>query len=261
MLRRIDFYYFLTLGLILYTLVGFPSCNHKPKAHPSHNVTRQQLASHATIFREDGEDLGLCTSTAIGPHAFIVAAHCDESEDADTIHFDLATEDHHIIAITDDGRDHRIYLIDGTPFKNFVLVHQVVSTVGEVETIYGVGGAAYPPVAKYGVATACEDPSDLDAASGIQCSTIPVIPGDSGSAIYNNKAEIVGLVTYHDGSVSPSAEIGFALNFPQAQLDKAATFSDEDIHQIESFMEFLKSIERSEGISAKDHKRTEGVRH
>jgi hypothetical protein len=52
-----------------------------------------------------------------------------------------------------------------------------------------------------------------------------VIPGDSGSAVYNTKGEIVGIVTYLDRSVEPSGAVGFTLSFTPKELGEAAAFN------------------------------------
>lgn len=173
-----------------------------------------------------GEELGQCSATAIGPHAFLTAQHCDERGKAKQVRIDLATEKHDLIAATTDNRDHIIFLVDGTPFTNLVDVHQlqVLGGVGRDVVLYGDGDEVYPPMPKYGKITNCDDPSDIDAASGILCTTIHPIEGDSGSAIYNAEGEIVGLLTYGapDGS-----SVGFALNFTADQLATAKTFNGE----------------------------------
>ena len=224
-MKRTDLYYFITLALALFMIFGFPTINHKPKTHPIRPVTRQQLTSQLLVLKDKyGEDKGICTGTAIGPHAVMTAAHCNEHDDILSMSIDMSTETHTIISESGDGRDHVIMLLDGTAFKHISSVIQGTPKQDEVVTIYGDGGGEFPPVAKYGRVTNCQDPSDIDYESGIECTTLPVIPGDSGSAVFNSKGEIIGIVTYKDGSTNPAGEIGFSLNFTQKELNEAAEF-------------------------------------
>jgi hypothetical protein len=228
--KRTDFYYFLTLGLILLFLFGdsikLPHL-HKPM-RPVIAMPKEQLSSHAvTLQDEDDEPYGECTGTAIGPHALLLAEHCLHRGKAHSVTLDYSTEDHEILAAAGDGRDHAILLLDGTPFKNIVDVKQVQAKENEALIYFGAGGEQYPPVPKVGRSVNCEDPSDVDVSSGVLCTNLPAIQGDSGSAIFNLKGEIVGLITY-TVSEAPYTNVDFALNFEQKQLDVAATFSGKE---------------------------------
>jgi hypothetical protein len=182
------------------------------------------------IFYENFEEGHGCTGTAIGPHAFLTGTHCDPEAKATHVRLDLSHERHEIIASHDDGHDHTIYIVDGTALKNIAQVQQAsVIATGDIETLYGVGGGEYPPVPKYGHVTDCNDPSDMDQSAGETCSDIHVIPGDSGSAVWNSKGEVVGLVTYQDNSVEPSGMISFTLDFSPEDWALAVNFSDEDL--------------------------------
>ena len=234
MIRRFDFYYFLSLGLLSLALFGVPTFTHPhQRAKLPSAMPRERLASHAIWYKDPyGGFFGLCSGTAIGPHSIITAAHCNEKNQAAEIALDESTETHKILAVTGDGHDHEIYLLDGTPFTNIEPFKQAMTfKMGETVTIFGDGARAYPPVPKYGAIQECEDPSDVDAAAGEHCTSIHVVPGDSGSAIYNVKGEIIGLVTYQDTSTSPSSEAGFATHFSPEVLEKAKTFNgtDEDL--------------------------------
>jgi hypothetical protein len=225
MIRRTDFYYFLTLGILAVTLFGFPKVPHRHHIAPT-TTTKEQRASHMiTFLDDDGERKGVCTGTSTGPHSLLTAEHCNAEGDSTQITIDRSTEKHKLLAAAGDGRDHVIYLLDGAAFTNYEVVKQVKPVLGETVTMYGDGESLYPPVPRYGKVFSCEDPSDLDESAGQECSTLQVIPGDSGSAVYNVRGEIVGTVTYQsrdeDGKVS---EIGFALNFEQDKLDVARTF-------------------------------------
>lgn len=228
-MKRIDFYYFFTLWLVLcygaLTLFGgsAPAVFHNPATYTKH-TTKEQLASHMVTFLNDkGEEGGTCSATAIGPHAFLTARHCDQQYDAEGVQFDRTLEQHDILGHISDRRDHTIYITNGTPFTNYSPVVAADAVVGETVTMYGDGSRIYPPLPHFGKVMDCDDPSDLAAAAGEACFSLQIIPGDSGSAVYNTKGEIVGLITYSIMHEPFTAE-GFALHFSQSVLDRAASF-------------------------------------
>jgi hypothetical protein len=230
-MKRFDhyFFYFLTLGLIYFVFSGVPKFHHSAanaRTDVFHPTAQQKTAHMITMLDEDGFRLGVCTATAVGPHAFLTAEHCSENGKAKMVTFDLATEKHRIYAASFDNRDHMLILVGGTAFTNYLPITQGVPKLGETVTIYGDGRMEYPPIPKYGKIFDCGDFSDIDNAAGETCYSLHVIPGDSGSAVYNTKGEIVGLVTYQttedDGTI---AGRGFTLHFKQATIDEARTFS------------------------------------
>ena len=226
-MKHFGFYYFLTVVLLYVFYFGVPSLPSLPPSAKSYaaHPTKEQLASHMVQFYDrHGEEIGQCSATAIGPHAFLTAEHCNERGKAVAVRFDLATEFHDLIAATYDYRDHVIYFVSGTPFTNLEEVKEVEykgTSAGDTVVLYGDGEELYPPFPKYGNHIPCYDPSDVDEASGIACFSIHPVEGDSGSAIYNAKGEIVSLLTY--GAPDGSSE-GFALNFSAEQLEGAKNF-------------------------------------
>jgi hypothetical protein len=225
LVKRIDFYYFLSLGLILLAIFGVPKYNkHRPVLQSVATMSKQQLASHSLLLEdEDGETLGMCTGTAVGPHSLLTAEHCMRRGVVKQLSIDLATEDHKILAVAGDGRDHVLLLLDGSPFTNYIIVKFGTAKLKDIVSMYGSGGREYPPVYKSGQVVDCQDPSDVDINAGIVCTTLPVIPGDSGSAVYEADGEMVGIVTYSD-TERPYTNVDFALNFSQKMYNDAAAF-------------------------------------
>ncbi len=214
-------------ALIILAAFSFISLPKKPHGHKPLPTTMsvEQKASHYLFMQGSyGSGIGVCTGTAIGPHAILTAAHCDKENEVKQVQIDLATETHEVMSTVADGRDHIIMLVDGTPFTNIETVVYGTAALGEPVVFYGVGGAVYPPVAKHGVVSDCQDPSDVDAAAGQWCMTASAIPGDSGSAVYNAQGQVVGIVTYLDLDTLPTGTIGYALCFTEKQLADAAVF-------------------------------------
>jgi hypothetical protein len=121
-----------------------------------------------------------------------------------------------------DDRDHVIYFIDGPAFTNIIYVMEGRGIIGEGITIYGSGGAVYPPRSLYGRVIGCNDPSDVDDDAGGSCFSIPVIRGDSGSAVYNHQGQILALITYA-GPIEDTS-FSFALNFTENDFQKAREY-------------------------------------
>lgn len=222
------------LLLLAATLLVVGTVKHRPIVKPvaQRPITIQQRAEHRIKIEGEGQ----CTATAVGPHALLTALHCDE-KDLTAVTLDLSMRKFHLLSKTLDGRDHVIYIIDGEALQNFVPLQPGVHPAGTFERIYiyGSGGGAYPPQYKSGTrTTAITDVSEIDQADGLQFYSIPVIPGDSGSAIYGEDGRIIGVVTYKigapkDGNWESEEDdnilklgAGFDVNFTAAQLTAIA---------------------------------------
>jgi|SRR5882672_1360183 len=188
---------------------------------------KQELAAHMIMFLDShGEPDAQCTGTAVGPHAFMTAAHCNDSDTPDVlVQIDLSTKRFHLIAVNSDHRDHVIYLTDAT-FVNYVDVNERPAIVKEPVHMWGCGEGTFPPRELTGKVDEQDDKSDIDAADDAHGYSLHVIPGDSGSAIYGNDGAIVGLVTYSHSTwfgLRHTAK-GFGLAFSPEALLVARTF-------------------------------------
>ena len=125
-----------------------------------------------------------------------------------------------------DGRDHLMVALSESPFKNTVDIssdHKPL-VVGEKLHIYGCGGRQFPCELKEGVFSNRDEVSDVDQSAQYGDYSISVIPGDSGSAVYNSQNEVVALITYESiesktfffYSYKIISASGFDLNFSQA---------------------------------------------
>jgi hypothetical protein len=172
-----------------------------------------------TFLTDEEKPKSLCSSTAIGPHTILTAAHCNlgkGDEHSTEVKLDYAVRNYHILAELDDGQDHTMLLLDGPAFKAFIPnLKPADPQPGDEVVLYGDDQGQYPPLPKYGVidgAMTDADVSDVDQGDGIEYYTINAIHGDSGSAIYDLKdGRIVGLLTYGVGREKAAS---FALDFP-----------------------------------------------
>jgi len=188
---------------------------------------KQELATHMIMFLDKvGEPDAQCTGTAIGPHAFMTAAHCNDGINPDDmIQIDLSVKHFQLIAVSNDHRDHVIYLTDAT-FTNYVDVRERPANAKEPVHMWGDGEGTFPPRELSGKVLHQDDKSDIDAGDDAHEYSLNVIPGDSGSAIYGNDGAIVALVTYrHDSffGLRHTAK-GFGLAFSPEALLIARTF-------------------------------------
>lgn len=194
-------------------------------------MTLQQRASHMISYlNEDGKETTLCTATAVGPHALLTASHCNDGarrDISDTIKIDYSDHHYNILAVNDDDRDHQLYLIDGPAFKNFVTIVQGVPVPSESVHFYGFGEGVYPSSLRRGRVRPYDDPSEVDAAAQFFTYDLSSYHGDSGSAIYNDKNEIVGLVSYGVVWYGSEKEGSYALDFDATDLNVVAMFDPE----------------------------------
>jgi Trypsin-like peptidase domain len=199
--------------------------NHK---HKHDHITLAQAASHSIIFLNKYDTpKGLCSSTAVGPHTLLTAAHCNSGKDDDhytTINLDYAVRQYHILAELTDNQDHVLYYLDGPSFVFYIPDFSPASPkAGDEVVIYGDGLGAYPPRPLYGRINGFlsdRDVSDVDQGAGIVYYDMSIQHGDSGSAVYdiNDHHRIVGLMTYglgfNDERGSSVVAVSFALAFP-----------------------------------------------
>ena len=204
-------------------------------AMPRHpESTAQRKAAHQIVFdvqHTDEDDTveighGLCTASAIGPHALLTATHCDAGQT--TLSVDNSLTPITIISRIADGADHTIFLVNGPAFND--TMGQFYSTkgdkMGDRIFLYGDGGGMFPPQYRVGyrmgsiVMTTKEAPEGMPTGE-LWLFDVSIIGGDSGSAIYNEHGQLVTIVTYGMGDHYCGA---YPLHFTQTQIDQAEQF-------------------------------------
>lgn len=211
------------IALVVTSAVLMFSCGGSPKPfQQNHPVNMEVKSSHMLIFAtEDGRGVDLCTATAVGPHALLTADHCNANDELPELTVDYTPRQYHIMDVMHDDHEHQIIFVDGPAFKDIEPYRARAPKVGETVHIEGFGHGVYPATDKQGIVLDEYDPSEVDRDMGLFYSSVPAIPGDSGSAIYAEDGSMVGLLTYgfHKGRHSESG--GFTLAFTPEQIDRA----------------------------------------
>jgi len=216
---------------IISKVVSGPDLENRPTVSVT-GMSREQRASHMISYLdEDGKEKALCTATAIGPHALLTASHCNDgirSKASTAIKIDYSAHHYSILAVTSDDRDHDIYLIDGPAFRYTVPLVQGVPKPDDSVRFYGFGEGVYPSTERDGKIFADEDPSDVDHAVQFFLFKIPVYHGDSGSAIYNQQGQVIGVVSYLVVWYGSEKMGAYALNFSPDRIETAQKFDPRD---------------------------------
>lgn len=195
----------------------------------NHKSIPQERSTHAIVFLEEsGEPVGLCTATAIGPHALMTAQHCNEGKvPLTTVLVDASVRRYRLLARRVDNRDHVIYLLDGPAFKNVDPYITRPPVMGENIFIVGCGKNDFPCDIKRGKVIDEYDPSEVDQQDEIFYFSVPVVHGDSGSIVYGEDGAVLGIVTYL--VVKGQEGSGFQTAFSKEDIDVARTFDLLDI--------------------------------
>lgn len=204
-------------------------------AMPKHPESApQRKAAHQITFEvkrvdDDGTievGRGLCTASAIGPHALITATHCDAGQTG--LYVDNNTVVYPIVGHIVDGEDHTIFLIGGPAFKDTMgaFYSDKADKVGDRIFLYGDGGGMFPPQYRIGYRMGSLVMTTNDAPEGMPTGElyifdINIVGGDSGSAIYDEHGKLVTLVTYGIGGHYCGA---YPLHFTASQIDQAEKF-------------------------------------
>ena len=217
-------------GLVVVVLISLSVMTYRLGNVLNHlhaDTTPQEGATHMIqLVNPYGRQVGLCTATAIGPHALLTAHHCNPEGRNKQVDIDYATRHFHIQQTLVDDHDHDIYLLDGPAFKNTVTYSVRPAKVGEPVYMWGDGEGTYPSRQLTGQAITTFDPSDVDQDAGEVSFSLQCIPGDSGSAVYGSDGKIVALITY---GVDDSGESMFNTFDHPYSLDFMPSFTDDQI--------------------------------
>ena len=202
-----------------------------PQRKATHEIIFPVIVPSETPGQPPELHHGLCTSSAIGPHALLTATHCDVGET--TLSVDRETGNRHVLGRVADGQDHTILFVDGPAFQDTMgklydpdSYH--MDKEGDDVFMFGDGGGMYPPQYRkgYRMDSVVFEPGEVDermpANSTVYLFDMPIVGGDSGSAIYDRHGKLVTLVTYgiEDGKYCGA----YAMAVTEAQIKLARKF-------------------------------------
>lgn len=182
--------------------------------------TEAEMAEHQMGIGE-----GMCSGSAIAPHAFLTAAHCLHEMEVPAVVFD-GDKPAKVEHILEDDNDHVILLVSGVTFQNTIPYHTHTPTVGEKVFYFGNAAAiGLKDLYREGYFAGLENlPTEGDAEESVvfQAFMMPVVPGDSGSVILNEQGDIVGVVSI--GWNVPAITGAFPLQFTRTAILMAESY-------------------------------------
>lgn len=128
--------------------------------------------------------LSQCGATAVGPHTVLTASHC--LADVRVITLDGLPYD--VVSVTHDGADHALIRVEGT-FKRWAKRGDPAK-VGDAVYFRG-SPRGFTPLYRWGQVSG----HYTEAGDRFTLYDMQVAPGDSGSGVFNDDGELVGVVS------------------------------------------------------------------
>lgn len=201
---------FLSGLIVLATLVS----NSAPSFNNTHGRTVR-----ITIKNPDGESS--CGATAISKHALLTARHC--LDDMRGLAIDGSPTK--VLLETDDDGDHSLIVVDGT-FTHYISFTIINPHLGEPVYIFGNPGKFRDLLRKGYVAGTIPPDKNRDFSSTVY--DFNGFFGDSGSAIFNEKGQIVGVVSYIIGRSNENVQwkimASNPINFTLKQIETVENY-------------------------------------
>lgn len=145
--------------------------------------------AHQTSFRLDmknkGKDAGHCSATAVGPHTILTAKHCTSPD----VTYSIPSGELKIKSITDDGSDHVLMDVDKT-FDVWAQISLTQPETGAHVYIWGNPGDLSDVYREGTISGVVEEDGKV-----VILVDINGFFGDSGSGVFNEKGEVVGVIS------------------------------------------------------------------
>ena len=150
---------------------------------------------------------GHCSGTAISENVILTAAHCFETDEA--ISFKVNGRQTKVTKIARDGNDHILVMVD-ISFATKAELSSKAAKVGDKVFYYGNPGIKHQY--RTGYVTGFHDKAMLLDVNSWR--------GDSGAAIFNERGEIVGVVSAMAVNDMFKLTIAYPLAFTRAQYER-----------------------------------------
>lgn len=158
-----------------------------------------------TLILADG---GICSGTAVGPHVIASAAHCVAD---DPVEIRFRGQLFRITSIVRDGSDHALIRVDGDlgDFAKLGLPPKIGDTL---HVIGNPGGR--PQLYRRAVVAGRPAGEEYRHALYVDCRCWK---GDSGAALFNDRGQLVGIVSAIDGEGLWYMTVAFPFTFTAQQ--------------------------------------------
>src|ERR1019366_7971869 len=219
MLQKLIFVLMLSLGLSSSVPVSSPTVAAATKtAVEQQHATTHRLAVYDLLKGDKfNDEVGHCSATVVGPHAILTAQHCFLN--SNLIRLDAETEPLHILAAFIDGSDHVIYLVDRT-FTAWASISERPLVPNEPVHLWGAPGKN-TDVYRSGYFQKMTTEKSIDPAEKFQFEMfiLPIFPGDSGSAVFDEPGSVIAVTSMPHASAE---SLDVPLAFSQMQLNLAS---------------------------------------
>lgn len=163
--------------------------------------------------------IAICSTTAVGKHTLLTAAHCDSPSGVVMVDGELAV----ITGKVFDGNDHELMIVDKT-FRHFARFAETKVKIGQRVWIRG-NPKGIPNMLREGIFSGsfkvtAPVPGIMDGVYFIHMYNLNSTGGDSGAAVFNNNGEIVDVVSVSYLDENFHLMGAFELNFKETDLAK-----------------------------------------
>jgi hypothetical protein len=199
---------------------------------PAADFKAQQHKATITIVMSDKDDARSagCSATAIAPHVILTAEHCNVKDGRLYLNQNDKPFENGL-KITEkyfDHNDHMLMVVPGVEFKHFVVYNAAkIRSAKQGEHVYLWGNPALMmDQYREGYVSGTMHFSNKELGNQINASgnftmlAVPVVGGDSGSAVFSaDDGQLVGITTW---SIFNGKFLGsYPLQFTQEQIDQA----------------------------------------
>lgn len=166
--------------------------------------------------------IGICTGVSVGPHALMLASHCEEPSTYVSIDGKVTK----VAMVLRDENDHTIFLVPDVTFKYFANMNFKEPFIGERVFLFGSAGTKTSLLYREGYYSGkIISPHGLDLLF-----VCPIISGDSGSPVFDMEGNLQGIVSANFGS-----RVADTLTERPFMAESAVLFSKKELLQAVNF--------------------------